>query len=115
MRNTKKRMKSLFLVFAAVLIYIACVPLICTSVSAYEENLTSTPNWLADVADIHSGIGRDIQKMSQEILGGYKQTSYHKELVSGWKEVKIAEKGFAKAQKPWLKSLTKVAKTQRVS
>ena len=53
------------------------------------------------MADVHFALHGKISEVSSQVLK-WKADTYHKGII-GIKEVKKAEEGFSKAQKPWAK------------
>ncbi len=64
------------------------------------------------VAETHAEINRKIQDDIIESIHTWKAEHYHKSVMN-LKEVKKAEEGFSRAQKPWMKHLVKTRRAKK--
>lgn len=70
---------------------------------AWQATLTNAEQ----VADIHAECKEKLMNEVMPQITQWKKEHYHKSVLN-WKETKVAEDGFERAQKPWEKRLGKV-------
>eukprot|EP00123_Amoebidium_parasiticum_P014405 comp22486_c0_seq1/m.33919 comp22486_c0_seq1/g.33919 ORF comp22486_c0_seq1/g.33919 comp22486_c0_seq1/m.33919 type:complete len:437 (-) comp22486_c0_seq1:89-1399(-) len=66
-----------------------------------------------EAAAVHTQVEQSLLQIVAKDLPEHKKAEYKKEFMTGYKEVKQAEKGFVKAQKPWAVLKAKVDKHQK--
>lgn len=77
-----------------------------------EEGWRAALREASTIAEVHLEIHRKIQEEIIESVQNWKAAHYHKTLMH-FKEVKKAEEGFTRAQKPWTKQLVKTRRAKK--
>ncbi|XP_022082701.1 protein kinase C and casein kinase substrate in neurons protein 1-like isoform X2 [Acanthaster planci] len=72
--------------------------------SAWKSTLTEADS----KSEIHSEMAKKLMQEVQGAVKTWQKENYHKKMMNGFKETTEASDGFAKAQKPWAKTLKAV-------